>query len=178
MSPLNSKGPISAVTLPGQSSSNQFEDGMKNHRSNSTEQKKIPVSVLPEGTDSEPLFPRGDLGELSMADLDSLQRALHTVGDVVAAISCQPRFFNSEEREYTPAGVQVVRLLEALGVWETRIFNTAATASPNTCSEVEAKAWCMISYNAGYPDDLTDFSMMTRQAELDHLSAKRREASR
>lgn len=39
----DAKGPISADTLPGQSSSNQFEDGMKNFHENSTVQRLLPA---------------------------------------------------------------------------------------------------------------------------------------
>ncbi|WP_174800972.1 hypothetical protein [Martelella limonii] len=41
MRPQNAKGPISAVTLPGQSSTNQLDDGMKNFASTTTNRDEL-----------------------------------------------------------------------------------------------------------------------------------------
>lgn len=173
MRPLNANGPISVVALPGQSSTNQFEDGMKNYASNTTNRDH-----WPEGPGVPVLFDREALQGASMEDLESLQKALHTLGDVACALTCQPRFFNCETREYTKTGSLLVNLLEALGIWETRVVNVAMAARPETPDEVKDRAYCILSYNAGYPDDLTEISLLAQQAELDHISAKRREASK
>lgn len=116
------------------------------------------------------LAPRGNpnlcidmqaLTEMSMYQLWTLHDCLHTIGDVVSGLMCQPR--TADENDYTPAGKVLSHLSGWLSQYEDGVRNVALAAQPDTKKEAEWRAWMLLSFEAVCTDDLAAMSVLAAE---------------
>ncbi|MDK1377119.1 MULTISPECIES: hypothetical protein [unclassified Sinorhizobium] len=115
------------------------------------------------------------LRKMSMEELHAFRGVLHTVGDVIAAFCCQPRFLREDSNNYNDAGEALEDLLEFVSRYEQALFNVSRAAKPTASREVEWRAWTLLSYEADCADSLSSFAVLASEAARDKADAKSRE---
>lgn len=112
------------------------------------------------------------LRSMSMKQLHDFRNVLHTIGEVTAAFACQPRFSNERSNTYNAAGDAVEDLCQFLSRYEHALVDVAREATPSPSSEVEWRAWTILSYEADCADELIPFAVHAAEAVRDEAEAK------
>ncbi|RVI90794.1 hypothetical protein CN186_22855 [Sinorhizobium medicae] len=112
------------------------------------------------------------LRSMSMKQLHDFRNVLHTIGEVTAAFACQPRFSNERSKTYNAAGDLVEDLCQFLGMYEHALVSVAREATPSPSSEVEWRAWTILSHEADCADELIPFAVHAAEAVRDEAEAK------
>ena len=146
--------------------------------------KRIAKQAIKATTD--PLAPRGsmtcsiDMNALraitNMRDLFELRDGLHTIGDIVSAINCQPRFFSEDGAGNNAAGDLLTKLADFVFSYEQAVINLAKEAKPSASSDVEWRAWTLLGIEADFTDELSAVAVLATEAVRDHAQACKQEA--
>lgn len=152
-----------------------------------------PVQAAAEGlpiTDTpshDPLTPRGriscdidmaELRKMGMKELRDLRNVLYMVAEVTSGFSCQPRFSTEDGKSYNAAGNVLEGICDFLSSYEQAIVNVSMAARPTTSSEVEWRAWTILSFEADCAEDLAPFAVKAAEFVRDEAQARTQEARR
>ncbi|MDX0487518.1 hypothetical protein GOC76_25360 [Sinorhizobium medicae] len=162
------KGPAEAATSPSHGSTNPEKDKEMN-------EVHAITSASADLAHSDLLSCEVDMAKLrsmSMKQLHDFRNVLHTIGEVTAAFAWQPRFSNERSNTYNAAGDLVEDLCQFLGMYEHALVSVAREATPSPSSEVEWRAWTILSYEADCADELIPFAVHAAEAVRDEAEAK------
>ncbi|MCG5483680.1 MAG: hypothetical protein KK482_08155 [Sinorhizobium meliloti] len=165
---IEAKGPAEAATSPSHGSTNPEKDKEMNevHAITSASADPAHRDLLSCEVDMT------KLRSMSMKQLHDFRNVLHTIGEVTAAFACQPRFSNERSNTYNAAGDLVEDLCQFLGMYEHALVSVAREATPSPSSEVEWRAWTILSYEADCADELIPFAVHASEAVRDEAEAK------
>lgn len=165
---IEAKGPAEAATSPSHGSTNPEKDKEMNevHAITSASADPAHRDLMSCEVDMT------KLRSMSMKQLHDFRNVLHTIGEVTAAFACQPRFSNERSNTYNAAGDLVEDLCQFLGMYEHALVSVAREATPSPSSEVEWRAWTILSYEADCADELIPFAVHAAEAVRDEADAK------
>jgi hypothetical protein len=128
--------------------------------------------LAPEGTLSCVVDMAGLRG-MTMEELRALQSALHTLEEVVAAFTCQPRFNHHKfgDPEPNAAGTAIGKISAFLQVYEQAVVNVAVAAKPTTEWEVMERAWTILAFETLLADDVAAVAARAADIAQDVASA-------
>lgn len=143
------------------------------------------VSAAAEGLPVDPATPRGPLTcsidlaklhQMNMRELHALWKALHTVGEVLNGLSCQPRFWNGDDEQYNSAGDLLETVADFLAVYQQAIVNVATEAKSDSVDDAEWRGWVVLGADVARTDDLATASVLAAEMARDEARARFAEA--
>jgi hypothetical protein len=112
------------------------------------------------------------LQKLSMRELCDFRDALHTLASIMDGFGCQPRFSDYPGGKQNGAGDLLDALNMFLRFYEQAAVDVATEAKPGSAREAEDRGWTLLSFAAGFKDDLSAFAVLAAEAARDEAAAK------
>ena len=94
----------------------------------------------------------------TLPEAEALFSALRTISDVAGALTCQPRFWNSQRRDHNAAGKHLNAIITALAQQMQELANQAEVARASTTTDADYRASILIEwevYCGGSPETVT-----------------------
>lgn len=110
------------------------------------------------------------IGQMSAYQLWALQDSIHTLGDIIAGMLCQPKHFVGDD--YSPAGEALENISGWLSTYEQAVVNAAEVLKPANGKDAEWAAWAVLNFEVSCTDDLARLAVSVTNAVRDVQSAK------